>query len=347
MKTILILSANPNNTDKLRLDEEVREIQAGLERSKKREQFNILTRSALRIDDLRRTLLDHEPQIVHFSGHGAGTQGLALEDHSGQVQLVSTESLAKLFRLFQDTIECVVLNACYSEVQAEAIHQYIDCVVGMNQAIGDRAAIEFATGFYDALGAGRSYDQAYEFGCTAIALESIPESMTPVLKARVRSLGSIQEQPSSNDLEITRSTAPLEKPSQSISITGATVTGQVAQAGGNATQTQQINQEGTDKQLAISDVVKLLSQIEALINISALSDNQKSKATTHLEAAKEATQEKEPDKDYAAKSLQKAVKILKDANDTVDAGQGLWSRVTPLVKQLLPWLGVASHFFGF
>ncbi|NQE36684.1 TIR domain-containing protein [Microcoleus asticus] len=184
MKKILILTANPKNTDKLRLDEEVREIQAGLERAQKRDRFEIVTRWALRVDDLRRALLDHEPQIIHFSGHGAGEHGLALENSSGQMQLVSTESLVRLFKLFKDTIECVVLNACYSEAQAEAIHQHVDYVVGMNKAIGDRAAIEFAVGFYDALGAGRSYADAYEFGCSAIDLEGIPESLTPVLKSK-------------------------------------------------------------------------------------------------------------------------------------------------------------------
>lgn len=186
MKKILILTANPKNTDKLRLDEEVREIQAGLERAQRRDQFEIVTRWALRVDDLRRALLDHEPQIVHFSGHGAGEHGLALENSSGQMQLVSTESLARLFKLFKDTIECVVFNACYSEAQAEAIHQHIDCLVGMNKAIGDRAAIEFAVGFYDALGAGKSYEVAYEFGCSAIDLEGIPESLTPVIKNRAK-----------------------------------------------------------------------------------------------------------------------------------------------------------------
>jgi hypothetical protein len=35
-----------------------------------------------------------------------------------------------------------------SQVQAEAIAQYIPYVIGMNQAIGDKAAIEFAVGFY-------------------------------------------------------------------------------------------------------------------------------------------------------------------------------------------------------
>lgn len=183
MKKILILSANPQNTSKLRLDEEVREIQAGLERAKRRSQFEIITRWAVRVDDLRRALLDHEPQIVHFSGHGTGSDGLALENNSGELQLVSTKSLARLFKFFKDKIECVLLNACYSEEQALA-HQDIDCVIGMSQAVGDRAAIKFAIGFYDAIGVGRNYEDAFEFGCTSIDLEGIPESGTPGLKSR-------------------------------------------------------------------------------------------------------------------------------------------------------------------
>jgi len=184
VKKILILSAHPTDGRPLRLDKEVREIQAGLERAKSRDKFEIISRWAIRPEDLRRALLDYEPEIVHFSGHGAGNQGLVLENDAGQGQLVGTEALSRLFGLFKDKIECVLLNACYSEVQAEAIFQHIDCVVGMNQEIGDEAAREFAVGFYDALGADRSYEDAYEFGCVAIDLESIPESSTPVLKSR-------------------------------------------------------------------------------------------------------------------------------------------------------------------
>lgn len=189
MKKILILSANPTNTSKLRLDVEEREIRAGLERSKNRDQFEIFSTLAVRPKELRRSLLDYKPQIVHFSGHGAGSQGLALENDSGEMQLVRTETLAGLFELF-DSIECVLLNACYSEAQAVAIYQHVDYVIGMNRAIGDRAAIEFAVGFYDALGADRSYEDAYKLGCLSIDLEGIPESSTPVLKSRNNSSNS-------------------------------------------------------------------------------------------------------------------------------------------------------------
>jgi hypothetical protein len=114
VKKILILSANPKNTNELRLGEEVREIQAALDQSKNRDEFEIMTRWAVRVDDLQPILLDHTPDIVHFSGHGGGSQGLALENEVGQMQLVSSTALAGLFKLFKTDIECVFLNACYS-----------------------------------------------------------------------------------------------------------------------------------------------------------------------------------------------------------------------------------------
>ncbi|GAX43043.1 hypothetical protein NIES4075_40530 [Tolypothrix sp. NIES-4075] len=200
MKKILILSANPTNTNQLRLDEEVREIEAGMERSRSRDRFQIISKWAVRSNDLRRALLDHKPEIVHFSGHGAGSQGLALENNSGQMQLLKTETLAGLFELF-DSIECVLLNACYSEAQAEAIYQHVDYVIGMNRAIGDRAAIEFAVGFYDALGADRSYEDAYKFGCLNIDLEGIPESSTPVLKSKNNRKITPQQQPNQDEVQ--------------------------------------------------------------------------------------------------------------------------------------------------
>ncbi|WP_375515801.1 AAA-like domain-containing protein [uncultured Nostoc sp.] len=220
MKKILIVSANPTTTDKLRLDEEVREIQSGLQRSRSRDKFELITKWAVRPDDLRRALLDHEPHIIHFSGHGGGNQGLALENNTGQMQLVSTESLARLFKLFKDKVECILLNACYSEVQAEAIYQHINCVVGMNRAIGDKAAIKFAVGFYDALGADRSYEDAYEFGCSAIDLESIPESSTPVLKSRNNPKGAICANEIIPDTEI-KPVVSLESPEGQVSLNSA------------------------------------------------------------------------------------------------------------------------------
>jgi hypothetical protein len=182
-KTILVLASSPTNEARLRLDKEMREIDEGLRRSQHRDKFTLQAKFAVRPDDLRRTLLDFNPQIVHFCGHGSGENGLILEDDAGLAQLVPTQALANLFKRFATRgLECVVLNACYSEVQANAIADHIDYVVGMNSTIGDDAAIKFAIGFYDELGAGYSYEDAYHGGCDAIALQGIPEENTPVFK---------------------------------------------------------------------------------------------------------------------------------------------------------------------
>ena len=184
VKKILFLAANPQATSQLSLDEEAKKIRQGLERSKWRDRFEIFTRWAVDPDELRRALLDIEPHIVHFSGHGTGADGLVLHPEEGKEKLASSEALANLFELFAGQIECVLLNACYSDVQAAAIHQQVDYVIGMTRAVGDRAAIKFAVGFYDALGAGRPYGMAYKFGCSAIDFEDVVQRMTPVLLAR-------------------------------------------------------------------------------------------------------------------------------------------------------------------
>jgi formylglycine-generating enzyme required for sulfatase activity len=181
VKTILVMSANPKGTRTLRLGEEIREIKQGLERARKRDKFKIESVQASRNIDIHRYILDYKPQIIHFSGHGSGEQGLVFEDNNGQQMLVDAEALAGLFELFAVEIECVVLNACYSEIQAKAIAQHIDYVIGMSKEIGDAAAIKFAIGFYDALGAGRNVEFAYELGCRVIHMAGIPEHLTPQL----------------------------------------------------------------------------------------------------------------------------------------------------------------------
>ena len=184
IKKVLILAANPLKTARLRLEKEVEEIRVTLERSPNRGNFAIESRGALRPQDLQTHLYNLKPQILHFSGHGGGDRGLAFEDEDGNVQAVSTGALADLFKLFANQIQCVVLNACHAEEQAKAICQHIPYAIGMNQAIGDVAARRFAEGFYRAIWDDRSIEDAFESGVNAIALEGIPEDLTPVLLKR-------------------------------------------------------------------------------------------------------------------------------------------------------------------
>ncbi|MEA5470695.1 metallophosphoesterase [Spirulina sp. 06S082] len=183
--TILILASSPKDEARLRLDKEVREITEGLQLAKQRDRFVIEQRWATRPQDLRLALLDLNPEIVHFCGHGTGDDGLVLENDAGEAHIVSTDALARLFRQFSDQVKCVVLNACYSEVQAEAISEHIECVIGMNNSVSDKAAIKFARGFYEALVRERTIEDSLEFGCNAIELENLPEHQIPILKKNI------------------------------------------------------------------------------------------------------------------------------------------------------------------
>jgi CHAT domain-containing protein len=147
MKKILVLASNPKKTSLLDLDREIRDIREGLQRSLNRDQFVLETRGAVRPEDLRRAMLEVKPQIVHFCGHGTGNQGLVLEDNNGNEHLASTEALSDLFRIFAEQVECVLLNACYSEVQADALFEHVNYVIGMNREVRDDAAIAFTVGF--------------------------------------------------------------------------------------------------------------------------------------------------------------------------------------------------------
>src|SRR5689334_3743473 len=91
---ILFLAANPINTPQLRLDQELRDVQTALRQSRYRDQLELQAVWASRITEMRRAMLDIEPQILHFSGHGDGG-AIFLEDNAGNAHPVAADALAK------------------------------------------------------------------------------------------------------------------------------------------------------------------------------------------------------------------------------------------------------------
>jgi len=180
--TILLLASNPAETDSLRLAKEFREIKESLKLSLHEDSFRIVQGEAVRSKDLRRLVLENKPQIVHFSGHGS-EQGIVLENYFGKRKVVSGRALASLFELF-DSVHCVVLNACYSSVQAQAIVKVTPYVIGMTKPVSDDVAIQFSTGFYDGLGSTLDIESAFEFGVNAIELNRSPDNLLNGNKSR-------------------------------------------------------------------------------------------------------------------------------------------------------------------
>jgi hypothetical protein len=166
---ILFLGAN-STREPLDLEREVSRIQQDLRMARERDSLEFRQVGAVTSDTLMQAMLDESPTIVHFAGHGV-TQGILLRDEGGEPRLVNGDALASLFALFQDTVKCVVLNACWSEAQGHAIRRHVPHVIGTRAGILDTAALAFSAGFYKAIGAGKNVPFAFEAGKARVHME--------------------------------------------------------------------------------------------------------------------------------------------------------------------------------
>lgn len=157
---VLVVGASPDGEAPLRADREARVIEDSISRAKLRERFEVRSLNATTLDDLRRAMLEGGYSIVHFAGHG-NSDGFVFENETGGPLMWSYDDMARYMERFGE-LECVILNACFSARGSMTASRFY--VVAMEKPIEDRAAIEFARGFYDALGAGRDYDFAVTEG---------------------------------------------------------------------------------------------------------------------------------------------------------------------------------------
>jgi esterase/lipase superfamily enzyme len=176
---VLILAANPQGTDPLKLQEEADLIRASLQENRASLEYVVQIQQATCVEALSKYLLLYQPIIVHFSGHGSSTGEIILENSQKQIQPVTPEALANLFAQVGKQIECVVLNNCFSLEMADALAKHIPCTIGMSGKIDDRSAVEFARAFYRGLAFDRGYYQAFEQGRAQIQLLQLPDADIP------------------------------------------------------------------------------------------------------------------------------------------------------------------------
>jgi hypothetical protein len=182
---ILFLASSPTDSGRIRVDKELREVDERIRLGSHRDQFDLIPHFAVRPRDLRSGLLRHKPHILHFSGHGSTSAGIALEDDDGKMKIVDAADLAELLGILKDNLRVVVLNSCYSALQASGITQAIDCAIGMNDKVGDRSAITFSATFYESLAFGRSIQEAFRLGVVELKQTEGTDSATiPTLLAR-------------------------------------------------------------------------------------------------------------------------------------------------------------------
>ena len=187
---VLFLGANPPGTDRLLLDREVRAIGEVLRSASGYEPFELEQSWAVTVHQLQDGLLHHRPDILHLSGHGRADGLLVLESDEADRDLDSGSkpsflpALGKLFGTAKGKLRCVVLNACHSANAAGIIAEYVECVIGMSDSIGDDAAIRFSRAFYHAIAHAQSVRAAFEIGTAQIGLGGSQDPGAPLLIAR-------------------------------------------------------------------------------------------------------------------------------------------------------------------
>ena len=167
---ILFIAANPTDQSRTQTDKEHRILKAELRAGQYRDRYTFLQpQFSVTIGELLRAR-NENPYLVHFSGHGS-KDGIIITTGNNLSQKMSVEALQLLFRPLQGITQIVILNACYSADQAKVISEYGIFVVGNNLPVKDAAAIGFSKGFYNGLGEGKPFEEAFNDAMTVIFTE--------------------------------------------------------------------------------------------------------------------------------------------------------------------------------
>lgn len=178
---LLVLAAGPVGRDQLALGREIREIERRLRDAGRRSQLDLVSELAVRRDDIGSCLVRHEPTVVHMSTHGSNGRAL-LETADGGPAEVELDALVQLFAPWRRRIRCAVLNWCSSAVQAKALAQEIEFVVGLSEKMNDASSAAFAGAFHQALAVGENVQRAFELGCAEISVRHLPGAEVPGLE---------------------------------------------------------------------------------------------------------------------------------------------------------------------
>jgi hypothetical protein len=152
--------------------------------------------------DLQRAMRGGPWHVFHFIGHGGFDKQtdegvLALVDEQGQTQPLRATDLARLLG-DHPSLRLVFLNACeggrgssydiFSSSASILVRRGLPAVLAMQNAISDRASIEFSRAFFEAVADGLPVDAAVSEGrkATSLAVGHTLEWATPVLYLRAQ-----------------------------------------------------------------------------------------------------------------------------------------------------------------
>ena len=105
---VLVLAANPSGTEMLDLEKEANLIRSRLQEGEAGKSFVVQVERAVQVTDLSKFLLQYQPLMIHFSGHGNANGEIILNNDQGQSQALAPAKLAELLAIVKGRLECVI-----------------------------------------------------------------------------------------------------------------------------------------------------------------------------------------------------------------------------------------------
>jgi hypothetical protein len=146
---ILVFYSTPSNIPRLRLDIEHRAVEQVL-RDLHVDSSLVNRLHATTVDDLARSLMEREYEIVQFSGHGT-KEGFILEDRNLEKSMfVPAAQIAQILHETSPHLKVAIFLSCYSAESIPELAHAAPYLVTVTGSADDNAAIDFIAQFYSA-----------------------------------------------------------------------------------------------------------------------------------------------------------------------------------------------------
>ena len=152
-KTILFITSSPNGKNPFNFGQELKKIKDALQASTDRANYRIEVETGVQKDDVLKLLIRYMPDYIHITLHASKVNGLYFENADGDALLMDVAEFAKTLALYslRKKPQAILLSACNSLPHAEAVRTSTLYAMGTQQVFPDKAAIVYATYFYEML----------------------------------------------------------------------------------------------------------------------------------------------------------------------------------------------------
>ncbi len=182
---VLVVTCSPPKHDRIDAMFDFKKVNQRIETSRYHELLKLKLLPEPTAAELQDLLADFNPHVLHLAAHGSPDGIYLRSTDRNRGRLLEKKLLVRLFAA-SDSLRIVVLNSCETEAVGAALLGTVDFVISMRVEISDKAAIAFASSFYNGLALNKSVKTAAAMGRDRIEIDTLSrrEVNTPVLSLR-------------------------------------------------------------------------------------------------------------------------------------------------------------------